>query len=777
MKKLFSSLAIAALAMAGTASAQVTNYVPDGGFESPSGLAATNYWAPAQGIGTYVFSFPTSGGSPLGPNPSGGYATINQTAGAPYYALLIEGTNGDINGFGGTQVPVPIASLGLLAGNTYTFVEDMELISGASIGGMKVEFDNVNGGSIGDTGDMFPGILNGGAWATYSFPVTLPAGTVKLKIMPEWGPNSYVGYDNVGVIVPATPLTVAITSPSDSATVNTSFTIVASAAVSPGTVTNVAFYDNNGATLLGHTTTIPFSFNVVNAALGSHALTAVAMANGLAVTSAVVNVTVMYVAPNYPTNNAPIPTRPQSKVIAVYDSSNTYTNLSPISLYAFGGVTSMGNYQIVGGNLITSYLGLGYAGVAVNPSYSAATSLNISSMSTMHVDLWTTANQIGIQLQTASGPNNGAGAVYFIYPNTGIVTSNHWVSLDIPLSVFKAITPALDLTHIDQILWIDNFGVANSVVNGDFYIDNVYFWTTNQVHSSIALGKYIGWTANSIDFYQPQKTINGSSWANLGGLVGPLTVTNAYDASPVPFYQVEDIVPVQIVVNGGFENDTISPPVPDNWIAPLGNATVTTLAAHTGSQSVDLVDSSSGGSTYIQQGLLPITAGATYYLSAWSEFPPSVTESNFSASCTVQWFDPVNNYLGANSVPLASVSGSWTYNTTSGLTPPAGATQAQIQVNTTTPAIAGSQGEIYVDDVSLATVNGGTTNIISATVQPGAGITWQSVPGNTYTVQSTVSLGSPAWASLGANVVGTGTNSVPDVINSSSKFYRVLENY
>jgi hypothetical protein len=62
-----------------------------------------------------------------------------------------------------------------------------------------------------------------------------------------------------------------------------------------------------------------------------------------------------------------------------------------------------------------------------------------------------------------------------------VITSNQWVSLDIPLAVFQSANPLLDLTHIDQILWIDNLAnpgtnhSSSAVLYGDFYIDNVYF--------------------------------------------------------------------------------------------------------------------------------------------------------------------------------------------------------------------------------------------------------------------------------------------------------------
>ena len=81
-----------------------------------------------------------------------------------------------------------------------------------------------------------------GAWATYTFSYTILLGTLGLKVVPLWGPNSSVGYDNIGVIVPLTsPLVASISLPVNSATVGTDFTIKANASVLPGTATNVYF--------------------------------------------------------------------------------------------------------------------------------------------------------------------------------------------------------------------------------------------------------------------------------------------------------------------------------------------------------------------------------------------------------------------------------------------------------------------------------------------------------------------------------------------------------
>ncbi len=260
IKKTIASLAVVALA--GLANASVTLF-PDGDFESPAG--GNGAWTPVSGGGSYVYSYPSTGGNPTG------YGIMDNTGGGGGFGIWVNATS--------------LASMGLVAGQTYTFVEDMKIISGASIGGLKIDFS-----PSGSTGDMRPA-SGTGAWATYSYTVTIPAGTTGLTAVPLWGPNSSVAYDNIGVSIPVVPLSVTISSPAAGATVGTNYSINATATVSPATVTNVNFYD--GATLLGNDATFPFSYAVNGAAAGAHALKAVARdSNGNSATSSVVNITV-----------------------------------------------------------------------------------------------------------------------------------------------------------------------------------------------------------------------------------------------------------------------------------------------------------------------------------------------------------------------------------------------------------------------------------------------------------------------------------------------------
>ena len=89
---------------------------------------------------------------------------------------------------------IPLASLGLTAGETYTFRQDMKLFSGNDLGKLKVEFQGA-----GDTGDITTELIgDGSTWETYEFQVPIPPGVESIKVVPVAGIGSSVGYDNVG---------------------------------------------------------------------------------------------------------------------------------------------------------------------------------------------------------------------------------------------------------------------------------------------------------------------------------------------------------------------------------------------------------------------------------------------------------------------------------------------------------------------------------------------------------------------------------------------------
>src|SRR4051794_18628093 len=117
------TICLAVLAIAGiTNAANVTNYVTGGQFEyaPPTGPDGPVGGPWQNTFGGDTITFLTSGGNP---------GSCVQIADA-----------GSFGGFAYVNPPdLTLSSLGLVAGQTYTFVMDMQLVSGATIGGIKIE--------------------------------------------------------------------------------------------------------------------------------------------------------------------------------------------------------------------------------------------------------------------------------------------------------------------------------------------------------------------------------------------------------------------------------------------------------------------------------------------------------------------------------------------------------------------------------------------------------------------------------------------------------------
>ena len=129
--------------------------------------------------GDLAFSSPATGGNP------DGYGIMDQTSSGGWGVLVA------------TDAGIPLASLGLTAGQTYTFTMDMIQLAGTGNAGLKLE-SWAGGGNLDYTADMTVPITS--EWATYSWDYTINAGADAIKCVAIWGGGSSVGYDNLSVV-------------------------------------------------------------------------------------------------------------------------------------------------------------------------------------------------------------------------------------------------------------------------------------------------------------------------------------------------------------------------------------------------------------------------------------------------------------------------------------------------------------------------------------------------------------------------------------------------
>ena len=205
--------------------------------------------------------------------------------------------------------------------------------------------------------------------------------------------------------------------------------------------------------------------------------------------------------PPQPTNNAPTPSLPSADVLAMYDSSGVYPK-APVDDWDAtwsnpGGPGGETDFTIAStGNVVLEYTGVQYAGV----EFYAPDQIDVSSYNYMHFDVWTPgANQFAVQLVSldASGPDSGtqAGQVN-ITPLSGVMTTDKWIGIDIPLSRFTAPASQLknatvDLTDLQQLLWVDN-GTVGSGAQGRHFLYRQCLFLFPDSPTAIQLFNYAG---------------------------------------------------------------------------------------------------------------------------------------------------------------------------------------------------------------------------------------------------------------------------------------------
>lgn len=247
---------------------------------------------------------------------------------------------------------------------------------------------------------------------------------------------------------------------------------------------------------------------------------------------------------DYPTNNAPTPTVPPSRVLSMYNSSGTYADHGGINWYASwsgGGA----NFAITNppGSTVLKKLGMTFWGV----EFYSPNQIDTTGYNTLHVDVWTlNANQFGIQLVSLSPT---MAAQVNLPPSSGAITTNHWVSLDIPLSQFTNANPNTVMSFLQQLLFLDDGTVGPGVTAGNFYVDNVYFYAAatppTVLSPAVGGGNFTAQSASQTGFdyvLQATPSLAPATWTNIqtnAGTGGTLNFSVPVSpGSPQQFFRI-----------------------------------------------------------------------------------------------------------------------------------------------------------------------------------------------------------------------------------------------
>lgn len=193
--------------------------------------------------------------------------------------------------------------------------------------------------------------------------------------------------------VPNTAPAVALTSPADNSSFGTpgSITITATASDANGSVSKVDFY--NGSTLIGTSSTSPYSFTWTGVTEGHYAITAKATDNsGASTTSAAVNVKVnptfkatLNAANERPTPNTSTGTGTSILILdidtKIFTVSTTYTGLTGAATASH---IHKGDPTVAGGVIFP------FSNVTVSPIVYTSTAIDAAQEADLRAGLWYT---------------------------------------------------------------------------------------------------------------------------------------------------------------------------------------------------------------------------------------------------------------------------------------------------------------------------------------------------------------------------------------------------
>ncbi len=147
-----------------------------------------------------------------------------------------------------------------------------------------------------------------------------------------------------------------------------------------------------------------------------------------------------------------------SDVISVYNSSATYTNVGGTDFFPNWGQGTVVSDFAIGASNVKKYDMLDYEGTQF------ASNINASSMTNLHVDMWTT-NCNTFQFFLINTTTTAEQQVTLTPSHAG------WNSFDIALNQYSASI----VSNIGQFKFVDipmNYHTSTTVV----YLDNIYFW-------------------------------------------------------------------------------------------------------------------------------------------------------------------------------------------------------------------------------------------------------------------------------------------------------------
>ena len=164
-----------------------------------------------------------------------------------------------------------------------------------------------------------------------------------------------------------------------------------------------------------------------------------------------------------PVASAPTPpTRADEDVISIF--SSVYSDLPGTNYFpdwGQGGQGSGWNLYDLAGDTMLQYINLSYQGI----SLADGTSVDVSTMEYLHIDVWTANSVTDIETSLINGVDGASTET----PIVTSLTADNWTSIDIPVSAYTDLGQVV--TDIFQLKFVGTPWAAGTV-----FIDNIYFY-------------------------------------------------------------------------------------------------------------------------------------------------------------------------------------------------------------------------------------------------------------------------------------------------------------
>ena len=228
-----------------------------------------------------------------------------------------------------------------------------------------------------------------------------------------------------------------------------------------------------------------------------------------------------------PVTPAPTPpSRADEDVISIF--SSVYNDIPDTNYFpdwGQGGQGSGWNMFDLAGDEMLQYVNLSYQGI----SLADGTSVDVSTMEYLHIDVWTANSVTDIETSLI----NGADGASTETPIVTSLTADNWTSIDIPVSAYT------DLGQVVNSIFQLKF-VGTPWAAGTVFIDNIYFykspsgpsplegtWRMSPEAGALGVGPNqgaINWWSNSADdvsirscFFDDTYVFSGGNFSNVLG--------------------------------------------------------------------------------------------------------------------------------------------------------------------------------------------------------------------------------------------------------------------